>query len=67
MLTACYPANIAVSLGIVYTYIVYTAAVEREVVVHFAARHHGIALIHDELPILVDLDAGDVERGTEAQ
>ena len=67
LLTACYPANIAVAILVIEANPVGSAAVEREVVVHFAARHHGIALIHDELPILVDLDAGDVERGTEAQ
>jgi hypothetical protein len=44
LLTACYPANIAVSFCIVFPYIKYTAAVERELV-HRAVYYPGIVRI----------------------
>ncbi len=44
LLTACYPANIAFSFGIVSTFFLYTASVVREFV-HRAIYYQGIILI----------------------
>ena len=67
LLTACYPANIAVAILVIEANPVGSAAVEREVVVQRAVVRHGMGVLHDEGIIFINTYTRDVERGTEAQ
>ena len=67
LLTARYPANIAVAILVIETNPVGPAAVEREVVVQRAVVRHGMVVLHDEGIIFINTYTRDVERGAKTQ